>query len=356
MAGFFSMRVAPGVRLSASSRGLRAHVGPRMARVHVGGGGTGVSTGAGPFAYYAPLRTSAGQARPHQTASVPGVASSDKARQAQVYAQQLDAIANLHRHQFPPAAKPAAQPPVLPPFGDLLRQAEQHELQGIGAFAFRRRRAARERARAAAENQALALQDGAPAELARRQREVDDYWKRLTSNEPELLLPLFEKAFEDNQAPVAAVGVDGSEVSLVVLVPGPQGVPDKLPGTTSAGNVSLRKITKGDRASWHRDLVAGHLVLSAREAFAVGPGIATAALLAVVKTADGAFVPVLAARVRRADLGATPTDETAWELVERVGRDVHHDLKGAARELAALDLTDEPALRDLLAAHHEVAH
>ena len=50
--GFFSVKVAKGVRLSASSRGLRAHVGPRGARLHVGGGGTGMSTGAGPVTYY----------------------------------------------------------------------------------------------------------------------------------------------------------------------------------------------------------------------------------------------------------------------------------------------------------------
>ena len=55
MAGFLSFKIAPGVRVSASSRGLRTHLGPRVARVHVGGGRTGVSTGGGPFTAYESL-------------------------------------------------------------------------------------------------------------------------------------------------------------------------------------------------------------------------------------------------------------------------------------------------------------
>lgn len=44
----FNFKIAPGVKIRASSRGLSASVGPRAARVHFGAGGTGVSTGVGP--------------------------------------------------------------------------------------------------------------------------------------------------------------------------------------------------------------------------------------------------------------------------------------------------------------------
>jgi hypothetical protein len=44
----FSFKVAPGVRIRASSRGIRTSVGPRAARVHFGSGRTGFSSGAGP--------------------------------------------------------------------------------------------------------------------------------------------------------------------------------------------------------------------------------------------------------------------------------------------------------------------
>jgi Protein of unknown function (DUF4236) len=48
----FSFKVAPGVRIRASNRGLRASVGPRVARVHVGAGRTSMSSGLGPVSLY----------------------------------------------------------------------------------------------------------------------------------------------------------------------------------------------------------------------------------------------------------------------------------------------------------------
>ena len=48
----FSVKIAPGVTVRASSRGVRTSIGPRVARVHVGAGGAGISTGAGPMGLY----------------------------------------------------------------------------------------------------------------------------------------------------------------------------------------------------------------------------------------------------------------------------------------------------------------
>lgn len=39
-----------------TKRGVRVRIGPRIARLHVGAGGTGVSTGFGPFSAYKPIR------------------------------------------------------------------------------------------------------------------------------------------------------------------------------------------------------------------------------------------------------------------------------------------------------------
>src|SRR5215469_4753316 len=38
-----------------TKRGVRVRIGPRAARLHIGAGGTGFSTGAGPFTWYQPL-------------------------------------------------------------------------------------------------------------------------------------------------------------------------------------------------------------------------------------------------------------------------------------------------------------
>jgi hypothetical protein len=50
------LRLLPGVKVRLTRRGVRWGVGPRAARAHFGAGGTGVSTGAGPFTWYRELR------------------------------------------------------------------------------------------------------------------------------------------------------------------------------------------------------------------------------------------------------------------------------------------------------------
>jgi hypothetical protein len=51
------LRLAPGVKIRLGRRGVRWGLGPRWLRFHTGGGGgSGVSTGAGPVTFYEPLR------------------------------------------------------------------------------------------------------------------------------------------------------------------------------------------------------------------------------------------------------------------------------------------------------------
>src|SRR3954470_19384350 len=66
----FSLKLAPGVRVRASSRGIRTSVGPRAARVHVGGGRSGFSTGVGPVGYYTSVSGSSRQRQRSTTGSV----------------------------------------------------------------------------------------------------------------------------------------------------------------------------------------------------------------------------------------------------------------------------------------------
>jgi len=49
--------IVPGlVKVRHTSRGWRVAAGPRFLRFHFGAGGEGVSTGAGPFTKYQPVR------------------------------------------------------------------------------------------------------------------------------------------------------------------------------------------------------------------------------------------------------------------------------------------------------------
>ena len=48
------------------------------------------------------------------------------------------------------------------------------------------------------------------------------------------MLATLAEAFEDNEAPAAPVGIDGTELSLIVLVPDEDAVPERLHHTESA--------------------------------------------------------------------------------------------------------------------------
>ena len=109
------VRLAPGVRVSVSTRGVRAHVGPRAARLHVGSGRTGVSTGAGPVTYYTSIggssRRRSAPAPVRVTASTP--AQQEKAELAVALAQQIEVLQTRHKQvSFPLMQRPVADLPA----------------------------------------------------------------------------------------------------------------------------------------------------------------------------------------------------------------------------------------------------
>lgn len=117
-----SFKVAPGVRIRASSRGISAGVGPRAARVHVGTRGVGVSSGVGPVSGYAHIaggRTSG--TRKRSSYGGPTKASiAAREREAKAAAREADiervaalerALVSVHGASFP-EAKRTVLPPV----------------------------------------------------------------------------------------------------------------------------------------------------------------------------------------------------------------------------------------------------
>src|SRR5215212_9237522 len=116
----FSFKVAPGVRIRASSRGIRTSIGPRAARVHVGAGRTGFSTGAGPLSYYTsvgPANTASRQHGPRTGTATANrqlaaaIRAAEKAEEAHRLAEALQTITSLHRAEFEPARRPVAPEP-----------------------------------------------------------------------------------------------------------------------------------------------------------------------------------------------------------------------------------------------------
>ncbi|RZU16233.1 hypothetical protein EV645_3784 [Kribbella rubisoli] len=170
------------------------------------------------------------------------------------------------------------------------------------------------------------------------------------------MLGALTDAFEDNEAAAAAVGLDGTEVSLLVVVPSVSAIPERKPTTTQAGNLSLKKLTKTEIADFYKMLVCGHLLVTLREAFAVAPGLSSARIVALRASDPDAYGKrrpevLMTGRCRRDAL-----DEVRWSeansarifndcLTERLAVQ-----KGATSALQPVPIGDEPQLEALLAA------
>jgi hypothetical protein len=366
----FSLKLAPGVRVRVSSHGVRAGIGPRVARVHVGTGRTGFSSGLGPFSVYGAVggnrrRKSSHQSGGRSSGRPSGAAlqrqaaaarraqgEADKAREAQRLAAIFQEITSLHRHDFPPVERPVAPIPELPDPAAVNKSHEKNALRGVGMFERARRAAAKQYAAQAARAELDDRWRQAQAEQAQAQQELDRQWARLVGNDPDTVLATLAEAFEDYEAPAAPVGIDGTELSLILLVPGEDAVPERLPATTQAGNLTLRKLPKGERSALYLLLIAGHVLVTLREAFAVAPGVDAVRVIAVRRGGPDIYGrPVLDCMV------AGRWTRTAFNGVRWADADAGNILAGTATELVLnekrgqilpIDLSTEPEIRDLL--------
>ena len=350
-----------GVRVRASSRGVRTSIGPRAARVHVGSGRPGVSTGVGPVGYYTSV---GGGSRPRSSSTrSTGTAAANRQLAAAAKLEQAQQLQDALRQilELPTTSFPAAQPRVAP------------EPPPVDRAAIRRRhrkdarsrtsvfdRAARKTALAEAEQQASAEVDATQRLYAEQraawQQDLDQRWKQLLANHPETLLSALAEAFEDNEAAAAAVGVDGSEASLLVIVPGPEALPERRPTTTAAGNLSLKKFTKRETADLYKLLVSGHVLVTLKEAFAVAPSLTAARIVALRAGPTDAYGRrrpeiVLAAKVGRSRLHGIQWEQAdATQILSDSSTELLIVQKGQTKELRPIPLDEHPALRDLVAA------
>lgn len=354
----FYFKIAPGVRVRASRGGLRTSIGPRAARVHIGGGyRTGVSTGAGPFTLYRNIggrRRTSGSSHATVAARQRQLAQAAKLGEARQLANAFQHILELHRGEFPPVQPPVAPDPDPLDESAIRTRHEREALSGISIFRRAERRRTKQEAANAAEAEIAAQRIRAQADRDRTQAELDKHWDALCSNEPDVVLVTLAEAFEDNETPAAAVSVTGDQVALVVLVPGMGVVPERIPGHTQAGNLSITKLSKTNRNGFYNLVVCGHLLATVREAFAVAPGIKSiraAVIRLSERDAYGRRRPecLLAAQFAREAMdGVLWGQADAGRIVNDVSTGLLIHQTGQAQELKPLNLQNEPELRAML--------
>ena len=331
---FSSVKIAPGIRLSTSSRGLRAHVGPRVARIHVGDGRSGVSTGAGPFTLYG---NTSGSARPRNrsTGATSGMtpAQAEKARQVEEVRRAWDELATLHRATFPAAAEPGVvTPEPVPMFSVLLREAEREQLAGIPRRDRDARRDALSRARDQAEGKALSLLADGMRDTDQRQRVADQSWEALVAGEPDAVRTAVAHALSTRGLSVKVESPKLGVVSMQLSLPGEELLPTHGPSMTPKGLPTLKKLNKTEVAEQVRQLAAARVLLAVKEAFAQSPGVHRVQVTGL--RSDGK--PILGADIARADLQSASWHLDAWNALTDCDPELQANIGGRTMELRPL--------------------
>lgn len=330
--------------------------------MHVGSGRTGFSTGAGPVSYYTSVgggrrrSSSAGRSGPSRTTVVAQqrqAAKAQKQQEASQLAEAIEGLTSIHHTSFEPATAPVVDAVAARPLAQIEEEHRKAGLEGIGFFKFADRRAAKA---AAVESAARAHGQEvfeANVETQALQAAADRWWRQVVDNDPDTILSLLEEAFEDNEVPAAAVGVAADEVALVAVVPALETVPDRAPSVTAAGNLSLKKMAKRDRVAIYNEFVAGCLLVTLKEAFAVAPGLQSARVAALRDDGPDSYgrpdlVCLAAGRWTRQALDGVVWTTDASRILNDTSSELLLTQKGQAKELQPLDLADQPDIVQLL--------
>ncbi|MDQ6784036.1 MAG: hypothetical protein M3063_11460, partial [Actinomycetota bacterium] len=103
----FGIRVAPGVRISASRRGLRTAFGTRPSAVSLGSG----RSGSGPFSYWAGANAHEGSRPADLTTLASQIRSATRPADIAESARTEAALVAAHAQPHPVAASPLVAPP-----------------------------------------------------------------------------------------------------------------------------------------------------------------------------------------------------------------------------------------------------
>jgi hypothetical protein len=339
----FSLKLAPGVHIQQSRHGLQTNLGPRGPRVYVGQQFVNPAIPAAPLTFYTPSR--ARREQPSYLApQLPP--NADKAQQAQALASAIQGIRKLHHREFPLVQRLVVPYPPRPDHAAILQRRMNDALARVSVFRRSTRKAAQAAAVLATRMECSELEAAAQAQYGAVQQEIDELWQRLITNDADVALAVLSHAFENSSANAAPLGVWNAEAQLALLAPDLAALPERHPTTTAAGNLSLKKFTKGEMADLYKQLVAALVLATAKEAFAVAPGVTEIRIVVLRNTTDayGKIRPeaIVAARVARAALnGVQWTTADALTILNEVSSELVTRIAGPSKAFAPLDLKME---------------
>lgn len=282
----FRVKIAPGIRVGISSRGVRTSVGPRIARVHVGGGRTGFSTGVGPISYYTHIggRIS-GNKSTSPDYSMVHYDSEDEDAKYDIHSAIQDVIGHwvyAHLEEFEERKNRVAQQRQVASFEEIFESYKNQELKGISILNFKDRKVAIEKARINAMTKKAEFDASSFEEHSKLQAELDSSWLKRDQGDPNETYSRLTDAFADNDSRAAVVDIndDSSAITVVVLLPGTDVLP-KLESEFSVDYIRIEKMRTKTKNRIYQELVASQVLATAVEAFAVGPRLKEISVVAV---------------------------------------------------------------------------
>ena len=316
-------------------------MGPAPRDVYVGQQFANPAIPAAPLTFYTPSRAR----REHPSYLAPQLPpTADKAQQAQALASAIQGIRTLHHQEFPPVQKAVLPYPPRPDHAAILSRRMNDALARVSIFRRSTRKAAKAAAVLATRMECSELEAASQAQYVAVQQEIDTLWQRLITNDSDVVLAVLSHEFQNSSAHAAPLGVWDAEAQLALLAPDLAALPERHPTTTAAGNLSLKKFTKGEMADLYKQLLAGLVLATAKAAFAVAPGVTDIRIVALRNTPADAYgkirpEPILAARIARAALnGVQWTKADALSILSEISSELLTRIAGPSKAFAPLDL------------------
>jgi len=353
-----SFKIAPGVRVSASSRGVRTSIGNNSARVSFGSGPSYAS------AKVAGVRVSqrgssaglkkspGGSKRPSvEGQRPPTVAELERTQRRSALEDEIEeltrienALVTQHHEHYEPAARIMVPAPQVTDVETLSAAREVEALQGISIFRRSARKLARAEATKAALIEAQRIDSSNQALHLERQAESDKAWELLRAHDPEAVRGAFEVAFRGGatRATCVEAGSEGSKpyANVILVVGSVTDIPEKKPAVTPAGKPTTKKRTKTERNALHVEALGSTVLSVVRRSFAVVPTLETLRI-AVLRHDRSDVVGEDMAAIYFARFERNDANRIQWMQVRSdealvVAGDAQLERRGAVREVVPI--------------------
>jgi hypothetical protein len=170
------------------------------------------------------------------------------------------------------------------------------------------------------------LEAESQAQYAAVQQQIDQLWQRLIRNDSDVVLAVLSHAFQTRSAHAAPLGVWDAEVQLALLARDLAAPRSGIPGPLRRATFPSRKFTKTELADLYRQL--GLVLTTAKEAFALAPGVTDIRIVALRNTPADAC-----GKLRPEAILATGVARVALNGVQWTRADALTILNGISSEL-----------------------